>query len=258
MSIVSVPRPASREPVIEGWLVFAAVGVLAFSIAVGFVLSPRLPGHTAAVDSGVTGAGSASPGTVEEPAAPGPSPSSDTAPPQEPVQQQPPQEEPVPQQPGPRRPTTSSTGAPAPTTPAATSTPPTFTTYEAEAALNTLAGTAAVTAYANSSGDGVVTGIGLWETEPGVLTFTNVTVFATGGYLVTIHYLHSGPDGERAVDITVVGSDPVRVDTSGGPACCETGQVRLPLTRGVNTVTISNLAGPAPDIDRIDVPALAS
>jgi len=127
--------------------------------------------------------------------------------------------------------------------------PPPATSYEAEAAGNTLAGGAVVTACPTCSGGAKVGYVG----DGGTLTFTGVTAPSAGTYQVTIAYL----DGSgRQADVSVNGGPPqlIQFTPTGSFSTVGTMTVPLPLAAGSNTIEFSNPSGYAPDFDRIIVP----
>jgi hypothetical protein len=77
------------------------------------------------------------------------------------------------------------------TTTGSATAPPTATSYEAEAAANTLAGGAVVQSCATCSGGNKVGFVG----EGGTLTFTGVPVTSAGTYNVTIGYCDGSATG---------------------------------------------------------------
>lgn len=128
-------------------------------------------------------------------------------------------------------------------------------TYEAEAGAPTvtLGGSAWVWDYAGASGGKIVRNVGNWGSgsEPGTVQLNDLTIPADGAYDITIYFVH--PDGEvnRTAQITVSGLEPVIVSFVGGSECCYTTTVRLDMPAGAYTVTITNLTGHAPAIDKV-------
>ncbi len=128
--------------------------------------------------------------------------------------------------------------------------PPLATSYEAEAAANTIAGGAGATACTTCSGGQKVGFVG----EGGTLTFTGVTAPSAGSYQVTIAYLDGSASGRQA-DVSVNGGPPqlLSFTPTGSFSAVGTMTVSLPLTAGANTIEFSNPADYAPDFDRIIV-----
>ncbi|MEN3306014.1 MAG: hypothetical protein V7603_2216 [Micromonosporaceae bacterium] len=128
-------------------------------------------------------------------------------------------------------------------------------TYEAEAASNTLSGSAFVTGYPGASGGRIVKNIGAWgnPAAPGSLRFDAVSAPAAGAYLLTFSYVHVSGDATRTVVITVSGSDPVTVTVTAGSACCSGQTLTVRLAAGMNTITFTNPKGHAPAMDRIEI-----
>jgi alpha-galactosidase len=83
------------------------------------------------------------------------------------------------------------------------------------------------------------------------VTFSNVTVPATGTYQLEIDYQTSGP---RSYFFTVNGGPSTELDLNGS-TFSDPVPVVLPvqLQAGSNTITIGNPSGYAPDLDRIVV-----
>jgi hypothetical protein len=142
-------------------------------------------------------------------------------------------------------PPTTAKADPGPTAPA---------TYEAEAASNTLTGSAVVAAYPGAAGGQIVKNIGTWgdPAGPGSLTFV-VSARAAGAYLLTFFYVHLNGNATRTLVITVPGFAPVTVGVTAGAACCSQRTVTVHLAAGTNTVTFANRKGYAPAIDRIRI-----
>jgi hypothetical protein len=132
-------------------------------------------------------------------------------------------------------------------------------TYEAEAASNTLSGSAIIVTYPGASGGRVVKTIGAWNTPaaPGVLRFNHVTAPAAGRYALTFYYVHPNSDPTRTVTISVSGSDPVSVTVSTGTDCCAARTMTVRLAAGANTVTFANRQGRAPAIDKMEIAPLS-
>jgi hypothetical protein len=127
--------------------------------------------------------------------------------------------------------------------------------YEAEAASNILSGAASVSPYPGSSGGQIVQNIGDWgpgAKRRGTLAFPDVAVPADGVYTLTVYAV--GDDGSaRTGVITVSGTAPVTLSVAATAACCTTEAIKVPLTKGLNTITFGNPDGHAPSIDRIVV-----
>ncbi len=134
-------------------------------------------------------------------------------------------------------------------------TPPLATSYEAEAAANTIAGGAGATACPTCSGGAKVGFVG----AGGTLTFTGVTVPSAGTYQVTIAYLDGSATGRQA-DVTVNGGPAqlVQFAPTGSFSTVGTLTVPLALTAGSNSIEFSNPSAYAPDFDRIIVGAAPS
>ncbi|HET6529650.1 MAG TPA: CAP domain-containing protein [Actinoplanes sp.] len=120
------------------------------------------------------------------------------------------------------------------------------TTYEAEAAVNTLRGEARAVDCRRCSGGSRVTGIG----PQGSLTVTGVTAERTGTTRLAITYTGAVA---RIAEISVNGSigTAVRFPASRGASRPATIRVTVTLRAGDNTVGFGNPAGPAPDIDKL-------
>ena len=128
--------------------------------------------------------------------------------------------------------------------------PPSATSYEAEAAGNTLAGGAVVASCTTCSGGKKVGFIG----SGGTLTFNGVTAPSAGTYQVTIAYLDGSATGRQA-QISVDGGAPQTVSftPTGSFSTVGTMTVPLQLTAGSNTIEFGNPSDFAPDFDRIVV-----
>jgi hypothetical protein len=132
--------------------------------------------------------------------------------------------------------------------------PPAFTpvTYEAEAAGNTLSGSAWVTTYPGASGGSIVRNIGDWgSAADGSLRFNSVLVPAGAVYSLTFRYVDIDNERNRTAVITVPGSAPIEVTVAGGSVCCALATVNVPLKQGQNSITFTNPIGHAPSIDNI-------
>ncbi|PRY19994.1 CAP domain-containing protein [Pseudosporangium ferrugineum] len=119
-------------------------------------------------------------------------------------------------------------------------------TYEAEAAVNPLAGGAHVVDCRRCSGGKRVTGIG----RAGVLTVTGVVAERGGTIRLAITY---AGDRSRTARISVNGAVPTAVLFPGTRSTSRTATLRVTATlrSGDNTVAFSNPVGPAPDIDKL-------
>lgn len=134
-------------------------------------------------------------------------------------------------------------------------TPALATSYEAEAAANTIAGGAGVTACSTCSGGQKVGFVG----AGGTLTFNNVSVPSAGTYQVTIAYLDGSATGRQA-DVSANGGPAqlVQFTPTGSFSTVGTLTIPLALTAGSNTIEFSNPSAYAPDFDRIIVGAAPS
>jgi hypothetical protein len=130
--------------------------------------------------------------------------------------------------------------------------PPSATSYEAEAAANTLAGGAVVASCTACSGGKKVGFVG----SGGTLTFNGVTAPSAGTYQVTIAYLDGSATGRQA-QISVNGGAPQTVSFAPTGSFSTVGTMTLPLqlTPGSNTIEFANPPAFAPDFDRIIVAA---
>jgi len=138
---------------------------------------------------------------------------------------------------------------------ASAATPPLATSYEAEAAANTIAGGAGVTSCSTCSGGSKVGFVG----EGGTLTFNGVSVPSAGTYQVTVAYLDGSATGRQA-DVSVNGGPAqlVQFTPTGSFSTVGTMTIPLALTAGANTIEFSNPSAYAPDFDRIIVGAAPS
>jgi hypothetical protein len=136
------------------------------------------------------------------------------------------------------------------TTTAAATTPPGATSYEAEAAANTLAGGAAVQSCPTCSGGNKVGFVG----EGGTLTFTGVTAASAGTYNVTIAYCDGSATGRPAA-VSVNGGTPQNLSftPTGSFSAVGTMTVPLQLASGTNTIEFADPSAFTPDFDRIIV-----
>ena len=145
-----------------------------------------------------------------------------------------------------------------PVPPTNTPVPPTATSsstsYEAESSANTLAGTAAVSAYAACSGGQRVGNVG--NGAANTLQFNNVYAASAGSKSVTIYYLN-GDSGNRTASMSVNGGGAtvVTFPASGtwpNPNVTSI-TINVTLNAGNNTLKFSNASAWAPDFDRIVV-----
>ncbi|MFG2630182.1 alpha-galactosidase D [Streptomyces sp. NPDC048473] len=130
---------------------------------------------------------------------------------------------------------------PAGTTPATTS-------YEAEAAANTLSGNASVTGCDACSGGKKVGDL----YSGGKLRFNDVTVRKDGIYTVKVAYV-SGDSRSVTVLSNSGNGTGLKFPSTGDWSTAETVSVQLALKAGSNTITFDSGSGYAPDIDKIDV-----
>ncbi|GGM80193.1 hypothetical protein ACFFX1_33865 [Dactylosporangium sucinum] len=227
LGIVTLPEPEPlAEPRHRRWPVFlvAAVVTLAVVVSVGWFLRPGPPDERA--DRGAP-EGDVVPAIV--PSATGsPSRSSPRA-------------------------SRSSSRSPSPskTAPASRAA---FQSVAIEAESGSLGGGAAVDTYMGASGGRVVHNLGRSKNRTGTLSFT-VTVPDAGPYAVTLYVALDGLNGSRDAVLTVGGGSGTTVSTNAGLSCCTSATVQLTLTKGANTVTISNPEALAPSVDRIVVSA---
>jgi alpha-galactosidase len=129
--------------------------------------------------------------------------------------------------------------------------PPDSTTYEAENA--TLSGSASPSYCAYCSGASEAGNIGGGAGNN--VTFSNVTVPATGTYQMEIDYLTSGP---RPYTLTVNDGSDVQLNLNGSSFSLPTSTVvSVQLQAGTNTIQFSNPTGFAPALDRIAINSLS-
>lgn len=124
-----------------------------------------------------------------------------------------------------------------------------FTHYEAESAVNTLSGNAAVYDCANCSGGKKV---GYLGNGSGTLQFNNITVDKAGRYQMKIYYLTAD---ERWIYCSVNGGSGQRIQipvTSGSFNNVRTATVEITLQRGNNSLKFYH-SDWAPDIDQIAI-----
>ena len=124
---------------------------------------------------------------------------------------------------------------------------PASSTFEAEAAGNTLAGGAWIAACSSCSGGKSVHDIG----DGATLTVNNVNVSSSGSHQLTITYLLSG---SRSLYVSVNGLAGQRLDLTGTswttPATTSTS---VSLNAGSNSIRFSNDTAYGPDLDMITV-----
>ncbi|MDX6354630.1 MAG: hypothetical protein QOF98_1533 [Streptomyces sp.] len=123
------------------------------------------------------------------------------------------------------------------------------TSYEAEAAANTLTGNASVADCAACSGGKKVGNLYVG----GKLQFNNVTVKKDGIYTVNVAYV-SGDARSVTVSSNTGNGSSQKFASTGDWNTPETVSVQLALKAGTNTVTFDSGSGYAPDIDKIVVP----
>lgn len=162
-------------------------------------------------------------------------------------------------------------GSPQPT-PAPGATLLTPITYQAEAAANTLGGSARVADYPGASGGKIVRNIGLWSrggrwsrwsrgsrgsgwSGAGTLRFDGVMAPADGRYTLTFFYVHINNEPTRTAVITVSGADPISATVAGGSTCCASKVITVVLRKGANAISFGNPNGHAPSIDKIVIGA---
>ncbi|WP_327003538.1 hypothetical protein OHA72_52145 [Dactylosporangium sp. NBC_01737] len=149
----------------------------------------------------------------------------------------------------------SRSGSPAVTATPRSSPPPTYgpVTFEAEAAGNTLGGSAWVDRYPGASGGSIVRNIGDWGSRDGdgSLRFENVNVPAAGTYTLRLFHVNIDNERTRTAVVTVAGRDPQPVTLNGSATCCTGSTLKVQLRKGGNAITVSNPDGHAPSVDRI-------
>ena len=129
----------------------------------------------------------------------------------------------------------------------------TSTTYEAEAAANTLTGTCVRRTDGTWwTGTGFVGSIGYGVGN--ALTFNGVTVPSAGNYTITMRYMTWGT---RQTHMSVNGVGDYVLDCPEGSGTnVNTASISLPLTAGSNAIAMWNPTAWAPDIDNISIPAV--
>lgn len=126
------------------------------------------------------------------------------------------------------------------------------TYYEAEASSNTLAGGARIGSCSACSGGQDVGYIG----SGGILTINGIQASSSGNYVLILDYVDA--DGGRSVNLSINGGTATSIFLAGtNGASWDTSVHRyttiLALNAGSNTITFSNSAAYAPDIDRIGI-----
>ncbi|MEU9211840.1 carbohydrate-binding protein [Streptomyces sp. NPDC048415] len=125
----------------------------------------------------------------------------------------------------------------------------TTTSYEAEAAANTLSGNASVAGCDACSGGKKVGNL----YSGGKLRINDVTVKKDGIYTVKVAYVSGDPRSVTVSSNSGNGSS-LKFPSTGDWSTAETVSVQLALKAGSNTITFDSGSGYAPDIDSIVVP----
>ncbi|TDT97423.1 ricin-type beta-trefoil lectin protein [Streptomyces sp. 846.5] len=131
------------------------------------------------------------------------------------------------------------------------------TTYEAESASNTLAGTATTAACSACSGGSEVNLIG--NGSANTLTFNGVAASASGVQMATIAYIN-GDSTARTATLQVNGQTPtvLAFPPTGSWSTPGTVSVLIGLAKGsANTLKFSNSTAWAPDLDAVYVQGIA-
>ncbi|MCO1594578.1 carbohydrate-binding protein [Micromonospora sp. RHAY321] len=123
------------------------------------------------------------------------------------------------------------------------------TSYEAEAATNTLSGNASVGGCDACSGGQKVGNLYLG----GKVQFNDVRVKKDGIYTVTVAYVSGDPRSVTVSSNSGNGTS-LKFPSTGDWGTAETVSVQLALKAGANTITFDSGTWYSPDIDRIDVP----
>ncbi|MEU9471155.1 carbohydrate-binding protein [Streptomyces avermitilis] len=123
------------------------------------------------------------------------------------------------------------------------------TSYEAEAAANTLSGNASVGGCDACSGGKKVGNL----YTGGKLRINDVTVKKDGIYTVKVAYVSGDPRSVTVLSNSGNGTS-LKFPSTGDWSTAETVSVQLALKAGSNTITFDSGSGYAPDIDRIVVP----
>jgi len=126
-------------------------------------------------------------------------------------------------------------------------TPPAATSYEAEAATNTLAGQAKISSCTACSGGKKAGYVG----KSGVLTFNGVNAPADGDYAMTIAYLNGPPSRQAMVSVDGGAPQTLTFPVTADFNTLGVMNLTVHLTAGTNTIEIANPTANAPDIDRI-------
>jgi hypothetical protein len=138
---------------------------------------------------------------------------------------------------------------PAPTRPAPpprVNIPTTF--FEAESAANTLTGSARTHSEDNASGGLTIGNLGRGNAN--ALRFNGLTVPQSGTYTLTVFYISGDENRNAVVSVNGTGST-ILFPSTGDWDTVGSLTTRINLRAGANAVTLTNAAGPAPDIDRI-------
>jgi hypothetical protein len=125
--------------------------------------------------------------------------------------------------------------------------PPSFTTYEAEAAQFT--GSASVSGCSYCSGGAYVGNLG--GGTQNAVTFNNVTAPQAGTYQLEVDY---AVNGTRSLFVSINGGSPTELDVTG--SSWDSPQfvlVPIQLNAGANTLVLTNASGYAPNLDSITV-----
>ncbi|MGC4796268.1 alpha-galactosidase D [Micromonospora saelicesensis] len=125
----------------------------------------------------------------------------------------------------------------------------TLTSYEAEAAVNTLTGTASVGGCDACSGGQKVGNLYVG----GTVRFNEVTVRKDGIYTVAVSYV-SGDARSVQISSNSGNGSYLKFPSTGDWGTVETVSVQLALKAGANTITFDSGTWYSPDIDRIAVP----
>ncbi|OAX48103.1 DUF4832 domain-containing protein [Paenibacillus sp. AD87] len=143
--------------------------------------------------------------------------------------------------------TTSTLLADPPVTPV---TPPNsgVSAYEAEAAGNTLAGSAVIANCTTCSGGAKV---GYLGNGSGTLKFNSVTVPSAGNYKLTIQYLNGEASRSAILSVNGAAGTSLNFPSSGAWTTVASQETTVHLQAGSNTLLFSQPTGYAPDIDRI-------
>jgi alpha-L-fucosidase len=133
--------------------------------------------------------------------------------------------------------------------PGGETTPPTQSSYEAEASGNTLNGNAVANTCSGCSGGSKVRFIG--NNANNWVTVNGVTVASAGSHQLTIHGVVSGT---RTFFVSVNGGSAIQVALTGADwATPVTAMVNVSLNAGANSIRFFNDTVNAPDLDRIVV-----